>query len=82
MDVYIFQAALLCGDCGERAQSDHALECFEEDSDSYPQGPYSDGGGEADVPQHCDHCGMFLENPLTGDGYNYVECYPGMARIL
>ncbi|KKL11925.1 hypothetical protein LCGC14_2540860, partial [marine sediment metagenome] len=34
--------------------------------------PYLDGGGEADTPQHCDHCSVFLENPLTGDGYAYV----------
>jgi hypothetical protein len=38
------------------------------DSDDLPKGPYPDGGGEADTPQHCDSCGQFLENPLTGDG--------------
>ena len=38
------------------------------DSDDLPKGPYSNGGGEADTPQHCDGCGAFLENPLTGDG--------------
>jgi hypothetical protein len=39
------------------------------DSDDLPKGPYSDGGGEADSPQHCDGCGLLLENPLTSDGY-------------
>jgi hypothetical protein len=43
------------------------------DSDDLPKGPYADGGGEADTPQHCDGCGHFLENPLTGDGLIYVE---------
>ena len=43
------------------------------DSDDLPKGPYADGGGEADTPQHCDGCGQFLENPLTGDGLIYVE---------
>jgi hypothetical protein len=42
------------------------------DSDDLPKGPYPNGGGEADTPQHCDGCGGFLENPLTDDGYDYV----------
>ena len=42
------------------------------DTDDYPAGPYSDGGGEADTPQHCEGCGLFLENSLTTDGNNYV----------
>ena len=43
------------------------------DSDDLPKGPYTNGGGEADTPQHCDGCGVFLENPLTGDGVRYVN---------
>lgn len=43
------------------------------DSDDYPKGPYPDGGGEADCPQHCDTCGEFLGNPLTDDGRQYVR---------
>jgi hypothetical protein len=43
-----------------------------EDSDTWPQGPYDSGGGEADTPQHCDQCGVFLENPLTSDGDDYL----------
>jgi hypothetical protein len=43
------------------------------DSDDLPKGPYSDGGGEADSPRHCDGCGLLLENPLTPDGYRYVN---------
>ena len=43
------------------------------DSDDYPKGPYANGGGEADTPQHCDECQLFLENPLTSDGVAYVR---------
>jgi len=35
-----------------------------DDCDEYPVGPYPEGGGEADYPRHCDHCGLFLRNPL------------------
>jgi hypothetical protein len=85
MNAYIFQAALLCEPCG-KATCDQLRKSiadlhpgFDEDnestydSDYYPKGPYPDGGGEADCPQHCDHCGVFLENPLTSDGYDYVR---------
>ena len=82
MDVYMYQAALLCEDCGAAARAELILkdkapdDINDEntwDSDEYPKGPYADGGGEADCPQHCDHCGIFLENPLTSDGGWYVE---------
>jgi hypothetical protein len=43
------------------------------DSDDLPKGPCPSGGGEADTPQHCDGCGAFLENPLTGDGLRYIN---------
>jgi hypothetical protein len=91
MDVYIYAAALLCEDCGE-AQRQHLDEAFadngaapgtdEDDSDRYPQGPYPDGGGEADSPQHCDQCGTFLENPLTGDGYAYLRAQVEQAGAI
>jgi hypothetical protein len=78
MNVYIYQAALYCEDCGketiaelERTTGKNLLH-VRESSDIWPQGPYPDGGGEADCPQHCDGCGIFLENPLTGDGQKYV----------
>lgn len=87
MDAYVYQAALLCKDCASaRIQSLEFCNMLYgsnpwpkywtkpwTDSDSYPQGPYPDGGGEADTPQHCDACGLFLENPLTGDGIRYVN---------
>jgi hypothetical protein len=43
------------------------------DSDDLPKGPYPNSGGEADSPQHCDHCGTFLRNPLTTEGYRLVN---------
>ena len=81
MNVYLYQAALLCEDCAMPIRTKYVeehdtmldkLRGEPEDSDAYPQGPYPQGGGEADTPQHCDHCNVFLENPLTGDGYAYV----------
>ena len=43
------------------------------DSDTFPQGPCEESNGESDTPQHCAGCGCFLENPLTPDGYAYVQ---------
>lgn len=78
----MYCAALYCEDCGEdirkqldaegKAPADRDDESSF-DSDQYPKGPYGDGGGEADTPQHCDSCGLFLENPLTPDGDAYVR---------
>lgn len=79
MKAYIFQAALWCAACAEAHKADHAKPAHVDesnessyDSDEWPKGPYGDGGGEADCPQHCDACGGFLENPLTPDGERYV----------
>ncbi|MDX2116264.1 MAG: hypothetical protein SFZ24_11695 [Planctomycetota bacterium] len=88
MEVYVFQAALYCEDCGQAIADELIARGVADpgDSDAFPQGPYPEGGGEADVPQHCDvagHClnavrsgehavGAFLENPLTGDGRRYL----------
>lgn len=81
MDAYIYAADLYCADCGEdirsrltqegKAPSDPDDETSY-DSDEFPKGPFADGGGEADCPQHCGGCGAFLENPLTSDGVDYV----------
>jgi hypothetical protein len=77
MDAYVYQAALYCRSCGEKLREFPSIAAElhhrPEDSDHYPQGPYPDGGGEADTPEHCDGCGAFLENPLTGDGVRYVN---------
>ena len=42
------------------------------DSDAYPKGPYWSGDSYSDTPDHCGTCGLFLENPLTPDGYRYI----------
>jgi hypothetical protein len=85
MDAYIYQADIYCESCGKaiRAKLDaegrtpaNVSDERTFDSDDYPKGPYSDGGGESDIPQHCGNylaCGVFLENPLTHDGEQYVR---------
>lgn len=70
MDAYIYQADLLCSACGKLAKVGATRS---EDSDDYPQGPYSDGGGESDSPAHCSQCQTFLENSLTDEGMEYVR---------
>ena len=40
----------------------------------------ANGGGESDTPQHCDDCDVFLENPLTDDGNEYVRELYAEAR--
>ena len=81
MNVYIYQAALYCEHCGNEIRQSLTDEGKAPanpddestyDSDDFPKGPYSDGGGEADCPQHCDGCNCHLDNPLTGDGELYV----------
>lgn len=74
MEAYVYCADIYCVDCGDSIKADLAGSALDDgDSNSYPQGPFPDGGGEADCPQHCGACGLFLKNPLTGDGYNYVR---------
>ncbi len=87
MNVYIYLDGLLCEDCGKVIQEqirheNHRYPTF------YPQGPYTDGGGESDFPRHCArgenclnafHCsdgtkiGVWLENELTEKGVEYVK---------
>lgn len=80
MEVYVFQAALLCDSCAHEYMANTEKPAHVDtddqtsyDSDEWPKGAFYDSGGEADSPQHCDHCGIFLENPLTGDGDTYVR---------
>jgi hypothetical protein len=69
MDAYIYRGALLCEECAIATGRVNEGE----DSEQNPIGPYDDGGGEADSPQHCAQCFVFLENPLTDDGCAYVR---------
>ena len=79
MNAYIYQADLYCEDCAKEMSARAmfgrlgSAAADSDDSDVYPQGPYSDGGGESDGPQHCARCREFLENPLTPDGIAYVR---------
>lgn len=85
MNTYMYKAAFLCEPCGDTvkadpeviAKRDTAFPAYDPDdeytwdSDVYPKGP--DEAGESDYPDHCDICGVFLENPLTSDGVEYVR---------
>lgn len=82
MDVFIYQASLLCSECGwkKRIELEEAGKAPADmddentyDSDDFPKGPYDDGGGASDTPEHCDSCKVFLENPLTEEGMEYAE---------
>ena len=90
MDAYVYAADLYCTACALDIRNKLAGEKADTgDSSEYPQGPYADGGGESDLPQHCGsgaECldaihveasglkvGTFLENPLTSDGYAWLQ---------
>lgn len=82
MNAFAYNDELLCEDCAEQVRTAIIAEGLEPidsdddssyDSDEFPKGPQGDGGGEADCPQHCGNCGLFLENPLTTDGVQYVK---------
>lgn len=73
MDAYAYCGALYCESCALTIRENLRNLDPSEDSNEYPQGPYPDGGGEADTPQHCDACVVFLGNPLANDGYDYIR---------
>lgn len=91
MDVYVYRAALLCAECGEATKTrlggpvgGSADDESTYDSNDYPKGPYPDGGGEADSPQHCGSCRVLLENPLTDNGRDYVltNVYDSLGGVV
>lgn len=79
--VYIYCADVYCESCGSairakltaegKAPADPADE-HSYDSDDFPKGPFSDGGGESDSPQHCSDCKVYLFAPLTAEGQRYT----------
>jgi hypothetical protein len=82
LTVFLYKADLLCRQCGQYHRDYLAFRNLAPvdpddessyDSDEFPKGPYPNGGGEADTPQHCGDCGTFLKNPLTDDGRAYVQ---------
>jgi hypothetical protein len=77
----MYAASFYCAPCGEAIRerltvgSEAPTDIDDEssyDSDEFPKGPFADGGGESDTPQHCDSCHVFLENDLTAEGRAYV----------
>ena len=50
MHAYVYQAALYCEDCTEKLKEFRSIaaQSASEFSDDYPQGPYANGGGEAE----------------------------------
>jgi len=87
MKAYAFQGALICEACAKihRHSLDlhhitspyplcrHGISVVRcEDSDCYPQGPMENGGGPSDTPNRCDFCNVFLQNPLTEEGEQYL----------
>lgn len=74
MNAYLRGCTLFCESCARRGPK------FIASNEEQFVGPYPSGGGEADSPQHCDSCGIWLQNPLTDDGRRYVEDAIAAAR--
>jgi hypothetical protein len=72
MSGYAYNAALWCDECANAVALELDAKNVEDtgDTDDYPQFA---GDSESDMPDHCDGCNVFLENPLTTDGRSYVE---------
>ena len=70
--MYVYNAAMWCGDCAMKVINDLRENGILNDGtlDTWPQ--QCGDSTEADYPQHCDSCHVFLRNDLTGDGYDYV----------
>lgn len=74
MNAFVYHGALYCADCAAKIKATKGWKPFySADSETWPRGPYPAGGGEADTPQHCGQCCVFLENPLTDEGRQYVR---------
>lgn len=76
-NVYIYCADVYCEACGEdirkrlTAEGKRPRTWRDEttyDSDEFPKGPYDNGGGEADCPQHCGSGKNCLDPTVLGDG--------------
>jgi hypothetical protein len=75
MQFYIYCADVYCPECvrdiKKQINQNGTKNLCKEDSDNYPQGPFDNE--ESDSPQHCGSCGVFLEQPLTTHGYDYIR---------
>ena len=78
MKIYMFDGDVYCKPCGEAIAATlpdpDAWEREHPDSNSYPVA-YDSSEGEADSPEHCGKCSLFLERNLTEDGVRYVQDY-------
>ncbi len=79
---YIYQADVWCPTCAKEIAADIQQNYPQQvpadptdersyDSDDYPKGPFFDE--ESDAPEHCSNCHVFLENPLTTHGQEYMQ---------
>ena len=68
----VYRGDIYCPDCASEIEVEPSARKYEpEDSDHVPQPVFADQD-EADSPQHCADCKVFLENSLTQDGRAYV----------
>lgn len=79
---YIYQADVYCDECGDGIcnqllANDPDAPAHPEDESSFDSGDFPKSANveseESDHPEHCAQCGVFLRNPLTQAGYEYVE---------
>jgi hypothetical protein len=91
MNTYFYNGDIYCEPCGEGIRDLLSVPEYDSfdpgdertwDSSEWPKGPEGDGGGEADTPQHCGQCNLFLANPLTSDGYSYLITTIQHATII
>jgi hypothetical protein len=81
MDAYIYRADIYCAPCGEYIISMVDPKKRESgDSNDYPQGPYANGGGDADTIQYCGHCHIDLGNPVIGG--RWFDEYGNVLRTI
>lgn len=78
---YIYQADVYCNKCGDAIRAElkaqgkapeDELDHYSYDSDDYPKDADIEHE-ESDIPEHCAKCGEFMHNPLTSEGYRYVQ---------
>ena len=78
---FIYQADVYCDDCGEQIRGklhaqgkapEDVMDHRSYDSDDFPKDADIEHE-ESDIPQYCAQCQKFLHNPLTSDGYKYVQ---------
>lgn len=67
-NAYVYRAALICEPCAQTILDAGTTRAdLLSDSNYVPQGPYAEGGGEADFANHCDKCFEALNNPVIGE---------------